>query len=169
MAHPDLVPVAQAAFDAQLGTRPHQKERLRSEVDTSAAQLLDLGVPAGTVTEAGLRNNISVALQYIASWLGGVGCVPIFNLMEDAATAEISRSQLWQWTHQPDAKLADGRSITALLYRALADEQADALRAGMGDAAYARGNFGPARQMLDELVLTDDFADFLTLGAYARI
>ena len=169
VAHPDLVPVAQAAFDAQLGTRPHQKERLRSEVDTRAAQLLELGVPGGTVTEAGLRNNISVALQYIAAWLGGVGCVPIYNLMEDAATAEISRSQLWQWTHQPDAKLADGRSITPQLYRALAGEQADELRATLGAEAYTRGNFLQARQMLDELVLTDEFADFLTLGAYARI
>ena len=95
--------------------------------------------------------------------------MPIYNLMEDAATAEISRSQLWQWTHQPDAKLADGRSITPVLYRTLAGEQADELRATLGAEAYTRGNFVQARQMLDELVLTDEFADFLTLGAYARL
>ena len=99
VAHPDLVPVAREVFDHVLGARPNQLERLRKDIEASASQLLSAEVPGGRLTEAGLRANVSVGIQYIASWLSGVGAVAIDNLMEDAATAEISRSQVWQWVH----------------------------------------------------------------------
>src|SRR5438552_7254763 len=108
VAHPDLVPVATEVFDRVLGQRPHQKNRTREDVRVEARQLVDLAIPGGQVTEAGVRNNVSVALQYLESWLRGVGAAAIYNLMEDAATAEISRSQLWQWRRN-GARLADGR------------------------------------------------------------
>ena len=112
VAHPDLVPVATEIFDRVLGERPNQKERLRDDVQVDAAELLDLRVPGGAITEAGVRNNVSVGLQYLDSWLRGNGAAAINNLMEDAATAEISRAQLWQWIHH-GAPLDDGRAVTA--------------------------------------------------------
>src|SRR5882724_738230 len=121
VAHPDLVPIAKEVFDRKLG-KPHQKERLREEVRVEAPELQDTKVPGGTISEGGVRNNISVALQYLSAWLGGNGAVAIFNLMEDAATAEISRAQLWQWV-QNSAKLADGRRIDRALYEKLRDEE----------------------------------------------
>jgi len=124
------------------------------------AQLVDLRVDGGKVTEAGVRNNVSVALQYVSAWLGGNGAVAIFNLMEDAATAEISRAQLWFWVHH-GGKLDDGRPVTAALYRALRDDEASKL-ADLPAAAHLR----QAIAILDELVESDDFAEFLTLPAY---
>ncbi|MFN8596169.1 MAG: malate synthase A, partial [Anaerolineae bacterium] len=109
VAHPDLVPVAKEIFDEVLGDKPHQKERLREEVDVNASQLIDFAIPGGAITEAGLRLNINVALQYVEAWLRGTGAVAIYNLMEDAATAEISRAQVWQWINSPSGVLADGR------------------------------------------------------------
>jgi len=155
VAHPDLVPVAKEVFDRKLG-KPHQKERLREEVRVEAPELQDTKVPGGTISEGGVRNNISVALQYLSAWLGGNGAVAIFNLMEDAATAEISRAQLWQWV-QNSAKLADGRRIDRALYEKLRDEELAKLPASP--------ELQQARRILDDLVL-GEFVEFLTLPAY---
>jgi malate synthase len=162
VAHPDLVPVAQEAFDAVLGDRPHQKERLREEVQADAAALLDFRVPGGKITEAGVRNDISVGVQYVESWLRGTGAVAIFNLMEDAATAEIARGQLWQWRRH-GAALDDGRRVTAELYRQLRDDEVAKLRRFEGD------RFDDARALVDRLVLADEFGEFLTLPAYELV
>jgi malate synthase len=171
VAHPDLVPVAKAVFDAKLGDTPHQKGRLREDVDAAVKpeQLIDFVIPDGKITEAGLRNNISVAIQYLEAWLRGNGAVAIFNLMEDAATAEISRAQIWQWIQSPNGKLDDGRKITVELYRSLADEEMAKLKTGWGEALYAQSRIVEARQIVDALVTTSDFQEFLTLMAYERI
>ena len=169
VAHPDLVPVAKAVFDEKLGDKPHQKERLREDVQVHGPQLIAFNVPNGTVTEAGVRNNISVAIQYIEAWLRGNGAVAIFNLMEDAATAEISRAQLWQWIHSPRGVLNDGRKITAEMYRIFADDETAKVKAAYGEAVFAKGRFAEARQIVDTLVLSDDFKEFLTLMAYDKI
>jgi len=160
VAHPDLVPVARAVFDAVLGDRPNQKDRLRDDVQPSAEHLLDTHVDGGRVTEAGVATNVGVALQYLASWLGGNGAAAINNLMEDAATAEISRSQLWQWrVHR--VTLDDGRPVTAELYAGIRDAELATLRASAPDAPWT-----DAAALLDDLVLADEFAEFLTLAAY---
>jgi malate synthase len=160
VAHPDLVPVAAEVFDRILGDRPNQKDRLRPDVSVLAPELLDTRVEGGHVTEAGVSTNISVALQYLASWLAGNGAAAINNLMEDAATAEISRSQLWQWrTH--GVKLDDGRAMSSDLYASVRDAELSRL------AASAPGfRWTDAASVLDDLVLSDDFAEFLTLAAY---
>jgi malate synthase len=163
VAHPDLVPVALEVFDGVLGERPHQKARLRPEVRVAARDLLDVAVPNGAVTEAGVRANISVGLAYLASWLSGDGAAAINNLMEDAATAEISRSQLWQWrTHR--VRLDDGQPLTSERYAAIRDVELAALRSGQPDAPW-----DDAATLLDALVLSDAFAEFLTLDAYPRL
>jgi malate synthase len=160
VAHPDLVPVAREVFDGVLGQRPNQKDRLREEAGVTAGDLVDVRVPDGAVTERGVRANISVGLAYLASWLAGNGAAAINNLMEDAATAEISRSQLWQWrTHA--VPLDDGAPLTADRYRALRDEELATLKASMPGFRWA-----DAAHLLDGLVLADAFADFLTLDAY---
>jgi malate synthase len=159
VAHPDLVPIATEVFDAVLGPRPHQKERLREEVEVSAAQLLDLRVPGGAVTEAGVRANVRVALAYLDSWLRGNGAAAIDNLMEDAATAEIARSQLWHWRTR-GTTLLDGRTMDAALYGRIRDEELARL-GGVGE-----GRLADATALLDRLVLDDIFAEFLTLRAY---
>ena len=164
VAHPDLVPLATEIFDGVLGSAPHQKERLREDVAVPAERLRDLRVPGGTVTEAGLRLNISVALQYLDAWLGGNGAAAINNLMEDAATAEISRSQLWQW-RTAGTRLDDGRSVTGGLYTAIRDEERARLEADDRDA----GHLADAVELLDRLVLDDDFAEFLTQRAYSLL
>jgi malate synthase len=160
VAHPDLVPTASEVFDRVLGVRPHQKDRLRAEVQADARQLVDPEVPGGKITEAGLRLNVSVALQYLNSWLLENGAAAINNLMEDAATAEISRAQLWQWI-QTASKLDDGRPITAALYQQTRDEEL----ARLGGARHER--YGVAVALLDALVLGETFEDFLTIPAYA--
>jgi malate synthase len=159
VAHPDLVPVAQEAFDAVLGSRPNQKDRRRDDVRADAASLLDLRVPGGKITEAGVRNDISVAVQYVESWLRGTGAVALFNLMEDAATAEIARGQLWQWRRN-GATLDDGRALTAELYRRLRGDELAKLRRFEGD------RIDDARGLIDRLVLADEFTEFLTVPAY---
>ena len=161
VAHPDLVPLATEIFDAVLGERPNQKRRLRDEVAVTAAQLLDLHVPDGRVTEAGVRVNVSVALQYLDAWLGGNGAAAINNLMEDAATAEICRSQLWQW-RTVAMRLDDGRVVDEAFYRAIRDEEVARLGRGAGHVP-------EAAQLLDDLVLAADFPEFLTLDAYRRL
>jgi malate synthase len=162
VAHPDLVPVALEVFDGVLVSRPNQKERRREEVQVIAADLLDLSVAGGRVTEAGVRANVRVALAYLDSWLGGVGAAAIDNLMEDAATAEISRSQLWLWITQSVA-LDDGRPFTSERYAAIRDEEI----ARLGGAG--QGRLDEAVDLLDHLVLDDDFAEFLTLRAYSLL
>jgi malate synthase len=162
VAHPDLVPLATEIFDAVLGDRPHQKGRLREEVSVAGSQLTDLRVAGGTVTEEGVRLNVSVALQYLDAWLGGNGAAAINNLMEDAATAEISRSQLWQW-RVTGARLADGGSLEAARYRAIREEELEIL------GGRSTGRLDDAAELLDTLVLADDFDEFLTLRAYPLI
>jgi malate synthase len=159
VAHPDLVPVAGEIFDAALRDRPNQKERSPG-VSPSADDLLDVSVPDGAITESGVRTNVSVALQYLASWLSGNGAAAINNLMEDAATAEISRSQLWQWRSH-HATLDDGRPMSAELYIAIRDAELGRLQASAPDYRWT-----DASTLLDELVLGNEFAEFLTLGAY---
>ncbi len=169
VAHPDLVPTAREVFDSKLGEKPHQKERLREEVRVTAEQLRDFRVPGGKITEAGLRLNINVGVLYLESWLRGVGAAAIYNLMEDAATAEISRAQVWQWTHHPHAKLDDGRPVTLDLYRQFLPEEMEKIKALVGPEAFARGRYEQARQLFDQLVTQDTFSEFLTLGAYAYL
>ena len=159
MAHPDLVPTAKEVFDQKLGAKDNQKDRLRSEVQVTAAQLTDPAVPGGKITEAGFRLNVDVALQYINSWLLENGAAAIYNLMEDAATAEISRAQLWQWIHQ-GAKLDDGRAATEDLYRKTRETEIARLTEG------GPGRYKEAAEILDGLVLAKEFPDFLTLPAY---
>jgi malate synthase len=160
VAHPDLVPVAGAVFDRALGTRPNQKEA-PGVADVEAAALLDVTVPGGRVTEAGVRQDVSVAMRYLDAWLRGNGAAALDNLMEDAATAEISRSQLWQWRRHA-THLEDGAPFTAERYRRIRDEELDRLGRDAGRVAEAAG-------LLDDLVLADDFAEFLTLEAYRRL
>jgi malate synthase len=165
VAHPDLVPVATQVFDRALGDRPNQKDRLREDVRVEARELLEVRVPGGTVTLAGVTNNISVALQYIGAWLRGSGAVGIYNLMEDAATAEIARAQLWQWVRHA-TPLADGGShsrVTRDLYTELRTRELAALERAPG-AAEAR--YRDAAELLDRLVLGREFTEFLTLPGY---
>jgi malate synthase len=162
VAHPDLVPIATEVFDSVLSTAPNQKRRLREEVSVSAADLLDLTVEDGRVTEAGVRANVRVALAYLDSWLRGVGAAAIDNLMEDAATAEISRSQLWLWITQ-GVTLEDGRIVDPSLYASIRDEEL--ARLGGADT----GRLRDAADLLDRLVLDDDFSAFLTLRAYSLL
>jgi malate synthase len=163
VAHPDLVPTAKEVFDGVLGERRNQKERTRPEVSARAAELTTIVVPDGAVTEAGVRANVSVGLAYLASWLTGNGAAAINNLMEDAATAEISRSQLWQWRVH-GVPLDDGQPLTADRYAAIRDEELTNHRAALPDHPWT-----DAAEILDELVLSDAFAEFLTLKAYAQL
>ena len=167
VAHPDLVPLCREVFDAALGDRPNQLARQRDDVSVSAADLLAVSTTPGTITEAGLRNNISVGLQYLSSWLGGNGAVGIFNLMEDAATAEISRSQVWQWVHNGVA-LDDGQAVTRELVERLITEELAAIRDTLG-AGFDEARFGQAVNLFAAVALADDYAEFLTLPAYEEM
>ena len=156
VAHPDLVPVAKGVFDGVLGRKPNQKDRQRPEVSVSAEQILDVRVPGGTVSASGVKSNVSVALQYLEAWMRGSGAVAIYNLMEDTATAEISRAQLWQWLrHGADV---NGEPFTTRMYERVRDAEIAALSAAGGHT-----RLRDAAALLDELVLGDDFAEFLTL------
>jgi malate synthase len=167
VAHPDLVPVCQEVFDGVLGDRPNQLGKLRDDVEVSAADLLAVAKTPGGITEAGLRNNVSVGLQYLASWLAGTGAVAIFNLMEDAATAEISRSQVWQWLHN-DVTLDEGQQVTRGLVEQIIGEELGLIREQYG-AAFDAARFGQAVTLFKEVALADDYADFLTIPAYERM
>jgi malate synthase len=162
VAHPGLVPIAREVFDAHMPT-PNQIHVKREDVKVTAADLLK--VPEGQITEAGLRMNIDVGIQYLESWLRGSGCVPIYNLMEDAATAEISRTQVWQWLHY-HKRLADGREITASLVRDTIREQVEKIRAQVGEARYNSGKYPQAAALFEQMMLSPDLKDFLTLEAY---
>jgi malate synthase len=166
VAHPGLVPIALAEFDKSMPA-PNQIDRLREDVHVAAADLLKL--PSGTITETGMRTNISVGIQYMANWLSGLGCVPLYNLMEDAATAEISRSQLWQWVHHPDAALDDGRKVTLDLFRTMLKEEMENIRATVGEAAFGRIHYRQAADLFDQITAADTLIEFLTLKAYDHL
>ncbi len=165
MAHPDLVPLVTGIFDEVLGDAPNQLTKQRPEVNISTKDLTTFTVDGGTITEGGVRQNVDVAIQYIASWLRGTGAAAIYNLMEDAATAEISRSQIWQWVHS-GSSTTDGHQITPSYVSKIADEETDRLRAELGHEIYDGARFEEARQLFTTVALADDFPDFLTLPAY---
>ena len=167
VAHPDLVPICREVFDGVLGDQANQLGKLREDVSVTAADLLSIDKTPGGITEAGLRNNISVGLQYLANWLAGNGAVAIFNLMEDAATAEISRSQVWQWMHN-DISLAEGPMITRDLVERLIGEELATIREQHGDA-FDAARYDEATALFTEVALADDYADFLTIPAYERM
>jgi malate synthase len=167
VAHPDLVPVAREVFAEFMGDRPNQLARQRPEVSVDRHALLDMRVPNGEITEAGLRSNISVGIQYIESWLRGTGAAAIFNLMEDAATAEISRSQVWQWVHH-GAILNSGQRVTRDLVLQLEQEELDKIRQALGNASSGH-RLDEARQLFEHVALTEPYVEFLTLPAYERI
>jgi malate synthase len=165
VAHPDLVPVCREVFDEALGDRPNQLDRRRDRVPVTAEQLLDIAATPGTVTRDGLRNDIAVALRYVGAWLAGTGAVAIFNLMEDAATAEIARSQVWQWIRNA-VPLEDGRRIDPELVRGLAAEELARITAELGDP---HGHYRRARELFEQLALAEDYLDFLTVAAYPEL
>ncbi|MDE3011359.1 MAG: malate synthase A [Pseudomonadota bacterium] len=167
VAHPGLVATAQEVFDREM-PQPNQIDRQRPDVHTTAADLVRFE-PRAPITEAGLRMNINITLQYMGSWIAGVGCVPIFNLMEDAATAEISRAQLWHWIRSPLGVLEDGRKVSLELFRNLLPQELEAVRLEIGEARWAAGDYAAAAAMLDQLTAADDFVEFLTLPAYEAI
>lgn len=164
VAHPDLVPVAREIFDRVLADRPHQKHNVRDDVRVQPTQLLDTAIEGGQITRAGVENNIGVALRYLDAWLQGTGAVAIFNLMEDAATAEISRAQLWQWRRH-NARLEDGTPLTAQLYQEMRDEQVALITQEVGGESRLRA----AATLLDTLVLSNEFMPFLTIPGYSLL
>jgi len=165
VAHPGLVPIAKGEFDAVM-KEANQIARKRQDVNVTAADLIQM--PSGPKTEAGLRQNVAVGIGYVEAWLRGIGCVPLFNLMEDAATAEISRAQVWQWVRH-NQKLDDGRAITKELVREIVREENDKVKAQMGEENYAKGRYEDAAQLMIDLVEQPQFYEFLTLPAYDRI
>jgi malate synthase len=165
VAHPGLIATAREAF-AEFCQGDNQLDRLRSEVEVSAAELI--APPTGRRTEHGLRQNVRVGIQYLEAWLGGNGCVPLYFLMEDAATAEISRAQVWQWREHA-AALEDGRTVDAALIREVVADELQTIRAEIGDARFDTGRFELARDLFLELTLADELAEFLTIRAYPHI
>ncbi len=166
VAHPALVPIAREIFDKHM-PQANQYGRQRPDVNYGAADLLDFK-PEAPITEAGLRNNISVGIQYLGAWLAGNGCVPVFNLMEDAATAEISRSQIWQWIRSEKGKLDDGRKVSAELFRTLLAEELPKVKAYLGEEAWKAGKYEEGARLFEQIT-TGDYVEFLTLPAYALI
>ncbi len=162
VAHPGLVPVALKAFDRHM-PGPNQVARQRDDVNVTAADLL--AAPTGTITEAGIRTNLSVGIQYLEAWFGGLGCVPLYNLMEDAATAEISRAQLWQWIHS-GAKLEDGRAITPSFCEMLLGDVIEKIKGEVGAERYSNGHFRVAGHLFTDMIKAPDIDEFLTLPAY---
>jgi malate synthase len=168
VAHPGMVETCREAYDKVLGDKPNQRDRTRDDVNVSAEDLLDVRSTPGDVTEGGLRGNVSVGLQYIETWLRGQGAVGINNMMEDAATAEISRSQVWQWLHN-DVELADGPRVTRDLVERIIGEELAAIRDRVGNDAFEQGRWDDARALFTDLALADELADFLTIPAYERM
>ncbi|MBI2684047.1 MAG: malate synthase A [Actinobacteria bacterium] len=166
VAHPGLVRIALDAFDAVLGDKPNQVDRQRPDVHVTADDLLAFG-PEGPITETGMRLNISVGVQYMGAWLSGLGCVPINNLMEDAATAEISRSQLWQWIRSPHGVLDDGRKVDTEMFRTFLGEEVDKIRESLGSRYIA--TYDEAAALFDRITTSEDFSEFLTLPAYEAL
>ncbi|MFJ3703267.1 MULTISPECIES: malate synthase A [unclassified Streptomyces] len=168
VAHPDLVPIALASFDAVLGDKPNQKDRLREDVSVAAGDLIAIDTLDAKPSYEGLRNAVAVGIRYIEAWLRGMGAVAIFNLMEDAATAEISRSQIWQWINA-DVVFENGEHATADLARKVAAEELTSIRAEIGDEAFESGKWQQAHDLLLQVSLDQDYADFLTLPAYEQL
>jgi malate synthase len=173
VAHPDLVPICREVFDAVLGDpenggRPNQLDKQRPEVSVTAEQLLDIASADGQVTEAGLRQNLYVAVAYTAVWLSGNGAVAIHNLMEDAATAEISRSQVWQQIRNKSVLADTGNTVTRELVERILGEETDRLRTEFGDEAF-RQYYGPASRLIADICLSEDYTDFLTTPAYELV
>ncbi|NJN65291.1 MAG: malate synthase A [Chloroflexaceae bacterium] len=166
VAHPGLVPIALEAFNARM-PQPNQIDRKREDVNITREDLLKFG-PDRPITEKGLRTNINVGVQYLGAWLAGNGCVPIFNLMEDAATAEISRSQVWQWIRSPRGVLDDGRKVTIEIFRTMLAEELENIKSLLG-AQYAAGKYEEAARLFDQLTTSDDFVEFLTLPGYDKL
>ncbi len=166
VAHPGLVAVAQEQFDKYM-PQPNQIEKKREDVNPTAQDLI--AVPEGTITREGLKTNIDVAIQYLEAWLNGSGSVPIYNLMEDAATAEISRAQVWQWIHNPNAKLEDGTPITYELYQEMVPEVMAHIRNLVGAKRFENRKYQEALEIFESLVATENFEEFLTLPAYDRL
>jgi malate synthase len=164
VAHPGLVPVALEAFDAVMKS-PNQIDRQREDVHVTAQDILQFG-PEKPITEKGLRTNISVGVQYLEAWLRGSGAVPIFNLMEDAATAEISRAQVWQWIRSPKGKLDDGRKVTTDIFRQILAEELQKIRTSVGEELFAKGRYSEAAKLFADLTTNDTYVDFLTLPGY---
>ncbi|KOY58744.1 MULTISPECIES: malate synthase A [unclassified Streptomyces] len=168
VAHPDLVPIAMASFDAVLGEKPNQKDRLREDVSVAPGELIAIDSLDARPTYEGLRNAVQVGIRYIEAWLRGLGAVGIFGLMEDAATAEISRSQIWQWINA-GVVFENGEAATADLTRKIAAEELAAIRAEIGEEAFAAGKWQQAHDLLLQVSLDADYADFLTLPAYDQL
>ncbi|MEU5289365.1 malate synthase A [Streptomyces sp. CA-278952] len=168
VAHPDLVPIALASFDAVLGEKPHQKDRLREDVSVAPGDLIAIDTLDASPTYDGLRNAVAVGIRYIEAWLRGLGAVAIFNLMEDAATAEISRSQIWQWINA-DVVFENGEHATAELARKVAAEELAAIREEIGEETFTAGKWQQAHDLLLQVSLDQDYADFLTLPAYEQL
>jgi malate synthase len=166
VAHPGLVPIAMEVFDKHM-PGPNQLDHLRADLVVTGSDLLQ--VPEGDITEAGLRNNISAALRYVAAWLGGRGAVPIHHLMEDAATAEIARSQIWQWIRYPKGVLKDGRDVTYQLFDRAVSDELDSIQKETGELAYETGCYEAAATLLRRIVAADEFEEFLTLPAYEQL
>jgi malate synthase len=166
VAHPALIPFAMAVYDEHMPT-PNQLHVKRDEVEIKASDLLT--VPKGTITEAGLRNNVNVCIQYMANWMAGNGCVPLFNLMEDAATAEISRTQLWQWVHHAAGVLEDGRNIDFTFIKNVIAEELQAIKAQIGEEIFNAGNYVKAAKMLEDQTISNTYTEFLTLPAYEML
>ena len=168
VAHPDLVPVAREVFERGLGGAPNQLGRMREDVHVTAAELQDLAATPGSITEAGLRTNVNVGFQYISFWLAGRGAAAINSLMEDAATAEISRAQIWQWVHH-GAQLADGRTITPELVRETLDEETAKIREQVGEETWQAGRPAQTREIFDRVALSAELIEFLTTVAYEHL
>jgi malate synthase len=165
VAHPGLVGIAKEIFDRHM-PGPNQLDRMREDIEVGQKDLLE--VPDGTITEKGLRHNLNVGIQYVEAWLRGSGCVPIYNLMEDAATAEICRSQVWQWIKH-GASITDGPEIDAALVRKFLDEELTGISESVGPEAFDQGEYQTAASLFGDMVTTTDFEDFLTLPAYDRL
>jgi malate synthase len=170
VAHPDSVPVATEAFDEVLGDRPNQVERQRDDVDVVASELLNVPATPGEISEGGLRSNVNVGIQYISSWLRGNGAAGIYGLMEDAATAEIARCQVWQWIRH-GAALDDGRRVTPELVREFETSELEKIRGEIGDDDwfYSEGRPDLSRELFEGVALSEEFVEFLTLPAYERL
>jgi malate synthase len=162
-----MVQLATDAFNAVMKT-PNQIDKKRNDVNVTTDDLVDFG-PSEPITEQGLRTNVSVGVQYLEAWLRGHGAVPLFNLMEDAATSEISRSQVWQWIRHPRGVLSDGRKVTKELFRRVLDEELDKIRTQIGQGIYEKRKYHLARELFEKITTDDQFADFLTLPGYEHL